>query len=1049
MKLQKENFLPRIAINRPVTIVMSLIAFLVVGYIAFTQIAVELFPSGFTPPFLGVWTPYNNSNPQEVEEQIAKPIEEQVRTISGVRRVHTSSSSNGCWAFIEFAQGMDMNLAYAQLRDRMDRVKAELPEDIERQYLRKWSDDDDPVLWISLIQNKTYEDPYLLVEQHIQKPLERVDGVAKVEIWGADEKIIMIDVDQRKVKSYRINLYEIIQQLRNDNFSISSGFVKEGGRKIFVRSVAKFVSIDELRELPIKGANIRLKDIAEVKYDVPEYRWRMISDGKKAINLGIFKESEANTVELCENVKRILMGDIANDPKVDGFQANILFNQGELISDSIDNLLRTAMWGGVFAFIVLFFFLRRFRMTFIVSFALPLSILFSLTVIYFIGWSLNVITMMGLMISIGMVVDNSIVVLENIYRKRAEGNSDRKAALLGTSEVILAITMATFTTIVVFLPLILMNDEIGFQFYMLRIGLPVIISLLASLMIALILIPLAATRVVSHSMVKEPAIILRWNRIYQKMLSWVIGHRLETFILLIFVTVSMFFAASRAINKPGMDGNINDFVLVMEMPDNYTLDDAEHLMGVVEDTVLAKRDVYNIKTLNSRFRNNWGRMRVFLNQPPRVEWYTYLYKNIMKAIGFKVDDIMARKDVIEDIKSRLPLFPGVKMRTTWHDEGQGDGASMAIVLYGDDTNTLIELSREVERRLKSIEEIISIETDRERGGDEIRLNINREQAKKYGISPSLISGTVQYALRGFPVPKYHTEQKEVEVRIQLREEDRKNLLQLKNMTFYTQEGKEIPLDAIASFTVQKSIGEIQREDGKTYLRVKANTTKDNISVLYNKVDAVMKGFAMPYGYSWSKGQRFRRMQESNSSQQFALILSFTFVFLLMGILFESFVLPLSVIMAVPLSFVGAYWIMYLTKTPIDLMSQIGFVILIGIVVNNSIVLIDLINRLRNEGLSRFEAIMDAGRHRFRPILMTAFTTIGGLLPMAVGNARMIGIPYAPMGRTIIGGLLTSTFLSLLAVPWAYTLFDDMRAYFKKIAVSIKKREQQEGLELKL
>ncbi|NIW78377.1 MAG: MMPL family transporter, partial [Calditrichae bacterium] len=325
----------------------------------------------------------------------------------------------------------------------------------------------------------------------------------------------------------------------------------------------------------------------------------------------------------------------------------------------------------------------------------------------------------------------------------------------------------------------------------------------------------------------------------------------------------------------------------------------------------------------------------------------------------------------------------------WRQEASAEDASISIVLYGDDTNTLATLAKEVERRLRSVDEIISVETDREEGSDEIRLSIKREQAKKYGISPTTISGTVQYAVRGFPLPKYRTEEKEIDVHIQLREEDRKNLSQLKNLTFFTQSGKEIPLDAVAEFSIEKGFGEISRQNGKTFIEVKANTTKQDIGGLFQKVDQVMEGFVMPYGYSWSKGRRFERMQQSNESQKFALILAGTFVFLLMGVLFESFVLPLSVIVSIPFSFVGAFWILFLTGTPMDLMSQIGFVILVGIVVNNAIVLIDLINRLRNEGYDRFEAIIEAGKHRFRPILMTAFTTIGGLLPMAIGNAQMI------------------------------------------------------------
>ena len=346
------------------------------------------------------------------------------------------------------------------------------------------------------------------------------------------------------------------------------------------------------------------------------------------------------------------------------------------------------------------------------------------------------------------------------------------------------------------------------------------------------------------------------------------------------------------------------------------------------------------------------------------------------------------------------------------------------------------LSEEVERRLKSITEIISIETDREQGADEIQLIVKREQAQKYGISPRTISGTIMYTLRGIQLPKFQTDDREIDMLIQLQEEDRQNLEQLKNITFFSSNGREIPLESVATIRVKKGFGNIQRENGKTYLVIKANTTEDNIGMIHGKIDKAMTGFEMPYGYSWSKGNRFSRIRESNESQSFGMILSITFVFLLMGILFESFVLPLSVIIAIPFSFVGAYWMLLITGTPFDTMSGIGLIILIGIVVNNAIVLIDLVNRLRIEGYSRRDALLEAGKKRFRPILMTAFTTIGGLIPMALGNAKMIGISYKPLGLTIVGGMMFSTLVSLIAVPWAYMLFDDMRNYFKRVVGGI-------------
>lgn len=1034
-KLSKNGSLPKLALNRPVTVLMSFLAMLVVGFIAYTQISVELMPAGFTPPFLGVWTPYPNANPEEVEQFIARPIEEEVRTIKGVKTVTTNSQSSGCWTFIRFAQGTDMDLAYSQLRDRMDRVKPDLPDDVERLYIRKWNNDDEPIMWIAVIPDKELEDPYYFSEQMFKKPLEQIDGVANVEIWGADEKSIQIYIRQDAVKSYKINLYNIIQDLRRDNFAISSGNLRTGGHKIFVRSVAKFRTLDDVRNIRIKGTNLRLKDIADIQYDVPKRTWMQRINGRPAIQLGIYKESLANTVDISNQVlKKFEI--FKQDQRLAGYDVQVLFNQGQFIQDSVDNLKSAGMWGGFFAFLVLYFFLRRFRMTLILNIAIPLSIMISLTVLYFIGWSLNLITMMGLMISIGMVVDNSIVVLENIYNKRAEGLDDRTAAAKGGTEVSLAVSMATFTTIVVFLPLILMNDEIGFKFYMLRIGLPVIFSLLASLLVALVFIPLSASKIVSKREVKEPAVIIAANSRYQATLKWVLSHRTETFVLLLLIFISSQIAMNNLAKTDNMEGNINDFTLRLDMPDNYTMSDAERLVSRIEDSLKVKEELYNIRTIDVRYRNNRARIHVFLNAEESESWYDVIYKSALHLVGAKTEKYMERDKVVEDIKARLPVFPGVKLRTSWKQQSSGDDASMTINLYGDDTKRLAQLAEEVERRIHQIKEIVSVETELDEGADEIRLVIRREQVQKYGISPQVISSTVMYALRGIQLPKYQTEEKEINMLLQLREEDRETLEQLKNITFFTNNGREIPLAAVAKFEVTKGFGNIHRENGKTYLSIKANTTSDKISEVYQKVDRVMDGFQMPYGYSWTKGQRFRRMQESGQSMIFAVILSVTFVFLLMGILFESFVLPLSVIISIPFSFVGAYWILYLTNTPLDMMSQIGFIILIGIVVNNAIVLVDLVNRLRKAGYSRYDALLEAGKNRFRPILMTAFTTIGGLIPMAVGNAKMIGIPYAPMGRTIIGGLIFSTLVSLIAVPWAYTLFDDMRNYFRRVASGI-------------
>lgn len=1032
MKNSKKSLLPSLSVRKPITVLMCFAATLLVGIIAYSQIAVELMPTGFTAPFLGVWVPYQNSNPQEVEEKIAKPIEDIVQTISGIKTVSTNSSEGGCWIGIRFNQGTEMETAYSTLRDRMERVKKDLPEDLDRYYLRKFSSDDDPILYISIALTDKLDDPYTTIDNQIVKQLQRLDGVANIEIWGTDQKEIMIQVDQEKVKAHRIGMYDLINGLRKDNFSLSSGYVLDGRKKILLRSVAKYRSMEDIKNLKVNDY-VRVSDIADVVYDIPERKFVQRVDRKPAVKLGIFKESAANTAEVCQalvaNLERI-----KKVPVLAGSRMDILFNQGEYIEDSLNNIQQSAAWGGIFALLVLYFFLRRTRMTIIITLAIPVSVLMTLTVLYFMGWTLNLMTMMGIMISIGLVVDCSVVVVENITRLKNKGLSAEDSAVYGASEVGLAITLATLTTVVVFLPLLLMNDSAGMKFYLLRIGMPVILALVFSLFVALYFIPLASSRLTSDRKPRESWFIGLCIRLYEKGMVWTLNHRVDAMIILILIVLTSFMIDLKETDESR--GHINNFNLLFDLPSDYTLEECDKFFQEVEDIIYAHKDEYDVKVVDTRFSTTWARVEVFLNPPEHVQWWQALAHGTAKLVGIDVKDPMSREDVRADILKKLPKYPGISVRTHW-SRGSGQEGSIQLVLYGEDTNTLVALSKDVEKRLKNIPEVLSVDNGVDQGSDEARIYINRELAKKYEINPQTITGTIAYAVRGFELPEYRTDENEIKVRIQLKENDRENLYQVKNLTFFTPQGKEIPLNALATFTVEKGVGEIYRENAKTVLNLKIYTNEtDDIPAFYEKIDSVMVGFKMPRGYSWDKGERFIRVQEQNESQKFAGLLAITFVLLLMGILFESTILPFSVILAsIPFALVGARWMLFITDSSLDLMAGIGIIILIGIVVNNAIVLIDRVIRLRSEGWSREEAIVEAGKNRFRPIMMTAFTTVFGLLPMALGNASLIGIPYAPMGRAMIGGLLASTFLTLLALPLIYTYFDDLRSMWKRVTAS--------------
>ncbi len=1037
--MKKSSLLPRLAIQRPVTIAVSLLAILVIGFIAYQQIPIELLPTGFRAPYLGVWIPYRNANPKEIEEQIARPTEEEVRTINGVKKVETYSHTDGCWVGLEFVQGTDMDFAYDQLRDRMERVRVVLPDDLDRYHLRKFGRDDEPVIMLSIAIPDNVEDPFYLVDHFIKRPIERIDGVANIEIWGAFEKVIQILVDQKKADAYGINLFETISNLRQDNFAISSGWVNEAEKKFLVRSLGRFQTLEDVRKIPLNQKGLTVGDIAEVRYDVPERNWTQRINRKPSIKLAIFKESLANTVALSHKLKDVLQNEIGQLPVLNSAEVNMLFVQGDLIEESIKNLIDTALWGGLFALLVIYFFLRRLRMTIVMTLAIPLSILISLTVTYFIGWTLNTVTMMGLMVSVGMVVDNAIVVLENIYRKRNEGSDPRTASVQGASEVSLAVTMATLTTIVVFLPILLIEDS--FFFYLRRVGLPVIFALLASLFVALVLIPLTTTRIISSKPVPEIPVVVWHREFYRKVLSKVLEHRLDALIVLVLIMVFTFqFLAPRVPSSDSTPGRISDLNLMFDMPPNYTMIETDAFFREVEDTLFYYAERYKIKAVDTGFRKTFGRTRIFLYPSTKNQWYDNIYRVIRSIAGLSVEEKLDSEKILADLKPRLPDRPGVRFRTSWRGSGQEDEGTASILLYGDDTGKLEELADEVGRRLRLLDGVISVETDNELGGDEIKVVMNRQIAQRNGINPDQVGYTIMYAVRGIMLPRFYASDKEIEMRIQLQEADRENLHQLKNFIFINRDGKPVPLSTLARFNIEKGMGQIARTDGKTFLEVKAKTPMEDLEKISDRIDALMQDFPLPYGYSWQKGSRFSRMEEQDNSLQQAMVTAVIFVFLLMGVLFESFVLPLSVLIAIPLSLFGAYLSLYLTGTPQDLMAGIGMIILIGVVVNNAIVLVDMINRRRQEGLDRKTAILDAGAHRFRPILMTSFTTIGGLLPMALGDSQLIGAPYAPMGITIIGGLFTSTALTLLAVPVLYTLFDDLSMFFQRLWMWLRQGE---------
>ena len=1046
--------IPRFSVTRPVTVAMILLSILVVGYIAYTRIAIALHPEGYEGNQLHISVQYPNASPRDIEEKITRKIEDIIGTVPDVKRVSSYASTGFSYVRVEFQTGTNLRAAYAALSDRMDRVKPTLPDDVDRIWVRRFDQNDQPMMNLVAQLPPGMDDAAYRLENFVRPALQRIEGVGNVDIWGIQGREVQVELLDERLRSHRIDVPQMVNALRSQNFSLSGGYVFESGKKIYVRSLGRFTSVEEIGSIIIDPTNrLRLSDVANVSFRLPRRDWVYRVDRQPAVGIQVTRESTGNIERISRDVRETLVK-LREMPQLAGIKFDVFFDQGKEVRSAIANLEEAGLWGGMFAALIIYVFLRAPRMTAILTMSIPLSLLCTLVVLFFMGWSLNMATMMGLLLAVGMVVDNAIVIVENIYRHRQQGVEATAASIGGAGEVGLAVVMSTCTNIVVFLPLMLMGGAGEMAFWMLRIGVPVIASLIASLFIALVFVPLAAQRLSRGHQHPELKLIVWLRARYLKALSWVLTHRIETVMIVLLAMGSIYYPYNnlpRSFNSGmGRGGdNSSSMSLHFELPSGGTLEQADEFFTKFEVFLQGQKERYNVERIETRFRYNYGRFQLKFKENTNTAWYaaawdsltqTGPYRWFVGLFGVTVPPPPMDRIAIEaDIKERFEIPPGINARSLQRGMGgaQQDSA-ISISLYGDDTTTLLALAEEAVRRLRLIPGLLSVDTDSERGGQELQIQLDRDRARQMGVNPQSISSSISNTMRGVEVGRFNNnEGRELRVFAQLGDADRTGLDDVRSMTFRTDNGIEVPLESLAALNVTKTMGQIQRDARQTIVRITARAPRQDSRTLFTAIDKAMDGFEMPRGYRWDKGNW--NSGNEDREMMFPLILAVVFVFLLMGILFESFILPFAIMIAVPFAGLGVYWTLFLTKTPLDMMARIGIVILVGVVVNNAIVLIDMANRLRAAGKTRFDALMEAGRHRLRPILMTTMCTVSGLIPMAVGNSKIVGMPYAPLGRTMIGGLIVSCFLTLVIVPLFYTLLDDLREHAARVLGSALRR----------
>lgn len=1001
--------LSEFSIRYPVTICMILTSFIVLGGISLFKIPIEFLPEVDFPQIM-VSVPYPNATPEQIERTITKPLEEVLATVPHVKNINSTSHANGAEIHLEFDWGLDLDVIRAEVRERVEQARSELPDDVDRIYVRNFRSSDIPIIEARIASGRDLRGSYDLLEQKIKKPLERIKGVGEVDIGGVSKREISVYLRLDDIKKYKVDVGSLFRRLDGANLNLSLGHVRDHVDRFSILAENALTSLEQIQNFPINDRGLRLKDIADVQYTEPSVEYGRHLNGDFAISLEIKKTSDANTVDTVRRIRETIE-EINHDPSLQGIQLLVWHDSGDEITKSLDGLLDAGTIGALLAVGVLFAFLWRIGATVAVGVAIPFSIIASIGILFLMGKTLNVLSMMGLMLSAGMLVDNAVVVLESIFRHLEKKEDRVKAAKAGSREVIMAVAASTLTSIIVFVPLVFgQGDE--FTTWLGEVGVAIIVTLSCSLIISLTLIPLGLARLITMKPPKTESTRTWLAHGYGRALEWTMRHQAVTVVLIVAI-VGLSVAPFKSLPDMTPEAlDLRDIRIQYNFSENYHYAKIEQdYVTPVEQFLLQHKEQWKIEDVYSFYGNGEAMTRVY----------------------FKEDTPPAEVDRIRDeIRQGLPVIPGAEI-SLGQQRGSDNAQWLGVNLYGDDTQTLSQLVLEVRRRLRLHPEIKEIFAGQERARQEVQIRLNRDLASKYNIRAQDVAGVLAIVLRGRQVRSFRTSEGEVEIWVKLRPEDRENLDDVRDIIVGSgPNGQDILLSSVAELTIAKTPPAIERENRRTRAFLGIIYGGEDKSRGKQLLTEVMNSLDWPMGYTWSFDRWVVRDEESRKAFFFNMLLALFMVYFVMASLFESLAHPFALMFSLPFGFVGVTWMLFLTHAPFNEMAWIGLLILMGVVVNNGIVLIDHINHHRRQGMPRPQAIREGCLERLRPILMTAATTVVGLIPLAFGEASIARIKYFPMARTVMGGLLAATVLTLLVLPTIYSLIDDLALWLRRL-----------------
>ncbi len=1061
--------LPEFSVNRPVTTSMFFLGVLMLGLISLSRLPRELFPS-ITYPQLTIVTTYENAAPEEVETLITKIIEEAVGTVSRLKRISSISKEGVSIVTAEFNWGTDMDFASLGVREKIDLIKERLPLGSADPIVMKFNPFELPVITLSITGNKSPSELLRLSRKFIKDELEKVEGVASCNISGGLEREILVAVDEGRLRASNVSITKVVDALKSSNLNYPAGTIEEHFYEYLIRTMGEFEIVSEIgvtvvakdepeekldpdkREFsrPEKAHRlIYLKDMAEIKDTFQERSSISRYNGEENISISVQKQAGVNTILVSQKVRSRL--DIIEKDLLEGIDIKIVYDQSIFIKKSIRGVMQAAIQGGILAFLVLFLFLRNIKASLIVAFSMPISIMVAFSLMYFNGITLNMLSLGGLALGIGMLVDSAIVVIENIYSLFQKQKDIKEASKVGASEMSGAIFSSTLTTVAVFLPMVFVVGVAGQLFR--ELAFTVTFSLMASLIVALSLIPrLTAVDTHSHKGIQKISEkfftriskklkginAISNNRqdftsgigiIYSAMIKKVLKYRwifLLGVVAVFILIMSLFMFIDREF-MPKVDQR--EFIMKVNMPSGTKLDITDGIVKRIEKILFDAKDVEGVAlNIGSSKKKDYAQGLETMGSHQ-----SQIIVSLKKGRGYG-----ATSKVIETLKTKLDRLnlegaeiEYILQESVFKTALQGS-APIVIEIKGKDLKKIEEVSEYIKEDLSDIKGIYGVRTSLARPSPETKVNVLKDKSALYNLSTAVIAQAAHTAIKGVVATKFKEEGREIDVRVRLRKEGRKKLSQIRNILIHSPLDIEVPLSEVAYITQGLGPTEIKRLDQQRVVLVTANIADralDKVIIDINRlIDRVenekIREFTnskdIEKDLSVSLSGESQEMQESFKSLRFALILSILLVYMIMAAQFESLWQPFIIMFTVPLSLIGVFFALFLTHTPISVVVMLGLIILGGIVVNNGIILIDSINRLRAKGTELIEAVIESGKTRLRPIFMTTMTTVLGLLPLSLGIAEGSEL-QSPMAITVMGGLLVSTILTLFVIPCIYTI----------------------------